>query len=310
MRRLMLLSLCLCFAATGLLSEVLAESRHVLKGRIIRALAVEPGNPDHILVGQKAGKPGSGLVFKSLDGGKTWRTQNANAPMSPAATDVQGVAALSGSVLLAGTWKHGLFASSDGGRRFRPVTGFPSKDVRDFAIAGARVYAASATKGVFESRDGGTSWNSISPAHPFLWSLTAAGDALYASSPEAGVFARNDGAWQHIFDRDKIYAAAASEEKPQHLALAGETGLYLGQGGKWRKVADGEKFADVLIAPSGQIIAGSWQNGLVVLSPGGTPHKRLLTGKAVIHVKIARPNLLAGTWGDGLHIIPLADLAQ
>ncbi|MEM8648526.1 MAG: hypothetical protein AAGF86_19610, partial [Pseudomonadota bacterium] len=49
-------------------AEAVADSRHVLKGRIIRALAIDPGNPDHILVGQKAGKPGSGLVFKSLDG--------------------------------------------------------------------------------------------------------------------------------------------------------------------------------------------------------------------------------------------------
>ena len=69
-------------------AEVLAESRHVLKGRIIRALAIEPTNPDHVVVGQKGRKAGSGLVFKSLDGGKSWRTQNGNAPLSPAATDV------------------------------------------------------------------------------------------------------------------------------------------------------------------------------------------------------------------------------
>lgn len=308
MRRFILLNLCLCLISVGLLAEALAESRHVLKGRIIRALAVEPSNPDHILVGQKARKPGSGLVFKSLDGGKTWRTQNGNAPMSPKATDVQGVAALSGTHLLAGTWKHGLYVSSDGGRKFQKVTGFPSKDVRGFAIAGGAVYAASATKGVFESRDQGNTWTSASPAHPFLWSLTAAGDALYASSPEAGVFARKAGTWAHIFKGDKIYATAASAANPKQLALAGETGLHLHQNGTWRKVVDAEKFADVLIAPSGAIIAGSWENGLVVLTGEGALHKRILTGKAVIHVKIAGTRLLAGTWGDGLHIFPLATL--
>lgn len=76
---------------------------HRLRDRIIRALAVEPGNAKHVLVGQKAGKAGSGLVFKSLDGTGSWRTQNDNKPLSPEATDVQAVAAVSAELLLAGT---------------------------------------------------------------------------------------------------------------------------------------------------------------------------------------------------------------
>ncbi len=120
-------------------AEAAAESRHVLKGRIIRALAIDPGNPDHILVGQKAGKPGSGLVFKSLDGGKSWRTQNGNAPMAPAAADVQAVAALSGTALLAGSWQDGLaFITKDGEVTNRILKG---KAVIHLKIADQTLYA-------------------------------------------------------------------------------------------------------------------------------------------------------------------------
>ncbi|MEM8687737.1 MAG: hypothetical protein AAGF81_10435 [Pseudomonadota bacterium] len=302
------------FLAIGLavlvfVAEAVAESRHVLKGRIIRALAIEPGNPDHILVGQKAGKPGSGLVFKSLDGGKSWRTQNGNAPLAPAAADVQAVAALSRTALLAGTWKYGAFASRNGGGTFAALAGALGTDVRDFALSGGTAYAATATKGVFESRDNGISWTRIGGrALPFLWSLTSGPDALYASSPQEGVFALQDGAWQHIFDQDKIYAAAAPAEPEGEIALAGETGLYLGRGGNWRKLVTGEKFAEVLAAPNGALLAGSWQDGLAVITPSGKVSRRILRGKAVIHLKIAGSFLYAGTWGDGLHILPLSEI--
>ena len=43
-------------------------SGHRLKGRIIRALAVEPGNTAHVMVGQKANNAGSALVSRSVDG--------------------------------------------------------------------------------------------------------------------------------------------------------------------------------------------------------------------------------------------------
>ena len=305
MERFIVISLAvLVFAA-----EAAAESRHVLKGRIIRALAIEPGNPDHILVGQKAGKPGSGLVFKSLDGGKTWRTQNGNAPMAPSAADVQAVAALSATRLLAGTWKHGAFSSRNGGRRFEALAGELGADVRDFALTGGKVYAATATRGVFESRDNGASWTRVGGrALPFLWSLTSGTDALYASSPKAGVFAFREGAWRHIFDQDKIYAAAAPAEPGGQIALAGETGLYLGRAGNWRKVVKGEKFAAILMAADGALLAGSWQDGLAVITPAGKVAKRILKGKAVIHLKSVNQKIYAGTWGDGLHILPLKEL--
>ncbi len=305
MTRLILLCLSFCILSAPSLAQAVPEARHVLKGRIIRALAIEPGNPNHILVGQKGRKPGSGLVFKSLDGGKSWRTQNANAALAPKATDVQAVAAVSKSTLMAGTWKHGLFISRNGGKSFQAAPTFPSTDVRDFAISATGIYAASGLKGVFESADGGKSWTSVGLPKHFLWSVTAMGNTVYASSPDAGVFERKNIAWSPLFDQDKVYATALSPGAEQQIALAGETGLYLRKGKGWQKTLAGEKFADVLFADENHVLAGSWANGLVVVSPEGKLLRRLLAGKTVIHLQIAGERLFAGTWGDGLHILPL-----
>lgn len=280
-------------------------SLQVLKGRIIRALAVSADDPAYILVGQKSGKPGSAFVFRSVDGGRNWKFLNDNEPLSADATDVQAVVAVSKNVLLAGTWKHGLHISRDSGRNFSPVTDFPSLDVRDLQVADGVIYAATGRQGVFSSADEGKSWKALGPGKDFFWSLAVSKDGILASSPEQGVLEYRQQSWRKIFDRDIAYAAAASEESGLH-AVAGETGLHVSSGDDWRKAIADEKFSDVLIIGGDLIVAGSWSNGVAIVSPEGKERKRLLEGLAVVHLQIVGDNLLVGTWGDGLHIIPLA----
>ncbi len=290
--------------ATGLRA---AGQDHRLKGRIIRALAVEAGNPEHILVGQKGRKPGSALVFKSRDGAGSWRTQNGNRPLAPMATDVQAVAAVSADLLLAGTWKHGLYVSRDGGRSFTRAAGFPSADIRDLQTKGGKIYAATARHGIFASKDQAKSWTALGPGKDFFWSISVARRALYASSPETGVHRLNDGEWERIFTSDKANAFAAASHR---RAVAGDTGLYVAEHGPWRRTLKGEKFAEVLMPDNDTILAGSWSNGIAVVAPGGRLRQRLLKGKAVAHLQISGDKLLAGTWGDGLHIIPLSRIIR
>ncbi len=297
-------------AVLPVLAETIPDSRHVLKGRIIRSLAVEADNAQHILAGQKAGKPGSALVFQSTDGGKTWRTLNGNRPLAPRATDVQAVAALSANVLLAGTWKHGLFVSRDGGKHFVRIADFPSSDIRDLQIEGGVIYAATARHGVFASRDKARTWQALGPGKDFLWSLTASRSALFASSLEQAVHTRRDGQWQKVFDLDKAYAIATGPERPQLRAIAGETALYVSTGKGWQKFLDGEKFADVLILNDSHIAAASWSNGIAVTSIGGALQKRLLEGNAIVHLQVAGSYVLAATWGRGLHIIPMMQILR
>lgn len=292
-------SVCATFAESEL------DSRQVLKGRIIRALSVSAHDPAHLLVGQKSGKPGSAFVFESLDGGGNWRFLNGNDSLAADATDVQAVIAVSEKVLLAGTWKHGLHISRDSGRRFSPVENFPSSDIRDLQIADGVIYAATGRQGVFASADEGRSWKQLGPGEDFFWSLAVSDDRLLASSPEQGVFEYRQETWRKIFDQDIAYAAAASDISGLH-AVAGETGLHVSTGEEWHKAISDEKFSDVLIFDGDLIVAGSWSNGVAIVSADGKERRRLLEGMAVVHLQIVGDNLLAGTWGAGLHIIPLA----
>ncbi len=297
-----------CFTVLAAPASAQQSDRgHKLKDRIIRALAAEPGDTGHVLVGQKAKGAGSALVFKSLDGTESWRTQNGNAPLSPEATDVQAVAAVSADLLLAGTWKHGLYVSRDGGGSFIRVTGFPGADIRDLQVAGDSIYAATPRHGILVSTDEAKTWTPIGPNKEFFWSLSTYGDALYASSLESGVFRRRDGEWKKIFADDKASAFAAASHR---RAVAGNSGLYIAEHGPWRQTLKGEKLADVLMPDNDTILAASWSNGIAVVAPGGRVRQRLLKGKAVVRLQIAGDRLLAGTWGDGLHIIPLSQIIR
>ena len=288
--------------------EAFAEAQHVLKGRIIRSIAIEPGDANHLLVGQKAAKPGSALVFQSLDGGKTWLTLNSNRPLARDATDVQAVAAVSKDRLLAGTWKHGLYLSSDGGRSFERVTDFPSNDVRDLQVAEGVVYAATGRDGVFASDDRGKNWRSLGADKIFLWSLTASNGALFTSSPEAGVLAYQDQSWRKIFDADKAYALAADAMGGAGKAIAGETGLHVFSNGKWLTLITDHKFADVLFIDDKRLLAASWSHGISMVTNDGTLEKRLLDDQPIIHLNRTGDKLYIGTWGRGLHILSLADV--
>ncbi len=286
-------------------AENSGEGRQVLSGRIIRALAVNARDSDHILAGQKAAAAGSALVFQSLDAGRTWRTLNGNRPLAPEATDVQAVAVLSKDVLLAGTWKHGLFVSRDGGAQFERIADFPSNDIRDLQIARGKIFAATARHGIFESRDAGASWQVLGPNSEFFWSVTVASGRLFAGSLESGVHMRDYGKWTHHFSEDNIYAIAAARRPSAFRVLAGEQGLYFSAGPDWRQVLAGEKFADAAIAGRDLVLAASWTDGVVVLNRDGVVQERLLPGVPVVHLQSAGGTLFAGTWGQGLHIIPM-----
>lgn len=307
MLRFVLCLLILSISAPPVSASGAGDGLHVLNGRIIRALAIETNDPTHILVGQKAKASGSALVFQSFDAGKTWRTLNGNKPLHAKATDVQAVLAVSKEIILAGTWKHGLYLSRDGGRKFERIEPFPSADIRDLQTADGVIYAATARDGIFESTDTAQSWTSIGPGQDFIWSMTLTPDSLLASSPENAVYERKTPGsnWLNLFKTNGANAIAETPGSGGLRTVAGPKGLYFSSLKDWRKVLDNENFADVVITRNNRVIAGSWDNGVAVLTSGGTTEKRLLKGQAVVHLQIANRKLYAGTWGDGLHIIPL-----
>lgn len=301
--------------------DTLAAEQTVLKGHIIRALSVDADRPDHILAGQKGAAAGTALVFESRDGGGSWRTLNGGKPLSPGASDVQAVVRVTEDIILAGTWKQGLFRSADGGRRFTRLQDFPSSDIRDLQVlktgTRATVFAATARHGVFRSEDEGRTWQALGPGQDFFWSLTLSpsGENLYAVSLEQAVYRTGTAgtAWARVFSAQNAYGLAVANGG-RSLAIAAEAGVFLSDdaGESWKPLPAlaGEKFADALFIGGDpeRLLLASWSDGLVVLDSGGVVVKRLLKNTAVLHLQTAGDSLLLGTWGNGLTILPLGSL--
>jgi photosystem II stability/assembly factor-like uncharacterized protein len=139
-------------------------------------IAIDPTNTNTIYVGTSgrfAPQPQAGL-FKSNDGGASWialgsgypagNTGNATLFVNQWINVVLVDPANSNIVYVAATG--GLYRSTDGGQNFTPGSnGFG--DARSFALdttspANARVlYAGISGRGVFQSTDGGQTWNQI-----------------------------------------------------------------------------------------------------------------------------------------------------
>lgn len=132
-------------------------------GRVL-ALAVVPDGDRPVL----AGTIGAG-VFRSVDGGRTWRP--ANAGLAGAEAAVLVVDPRDPRRILCGTWDDGLFRSEDGGDTWHSVgegiefqAGLPHSVTAlaaDPSVAG-RFYAGVAG-GLFRSSDGGSTWSELPP---------------------------------------------------------------------------------------------------------------------------------------------------
>ena len=290
-----------------------AEPLQVLEGRIVRSLAVHPEDSNRILVGNKRREAGGAEVYESRDGGRTWTTLNQGRPLDPAASDVQALAYGPDGLVLAGTWKHGLFVSRDAGGRFEKDARFPESDVRDLLIDGGgkpRILAATGRRGVIGSGDAGRTWRVLGPDKTFVWSLaksSPSGAALYAASPTSGVHGSIDhgASWYSVFEDEGVYALSALDFDGDSLVLAAETGLYASPGGKlWLKspYLDQVKLSSVLWESSRSFLVGSWDGGVYVVGPEGQIVEHLLPKVPVVHLRRAGRSLLIGTWGQGLFV--------
>lgn len=282
--------------------------RTVFAGKIIRALSVDPTNASRILVGLKGQAPGSAKVFESLDQGRSWRGLNEGRSLSAQASDVQAVASIGREVVFAGTWKHGLFISRNGGMRFERQARFSSSDIRYFLVrtegTSKVIYAATARDGVFRSRDEGRTWEPLGPGRDFIWSLSASRDSssLYAVSLEKSIhrLARKTGSWDKIFDLDDAYGLAVGYAGSR-LAIAAQTGAYLSgdAGATWRRVAlpGREKLSSALYLDNGHPIFGSWSDGLIRVDPGTGSLHRYLPKNAGASTGVRRQLPLSGNLG-------------
>jgi len=139
----------------------------------IGALCFDPTRPEVLYAGigrPRWGKDGRGHIYKSEDGGETWRLITPEGTLPPQAIVGDLEVSADGRYVLAAT-DQGLYRSEDGGATWQPAhAGLGHTDCQEIAIAPSNpqvVYCTLRTTardgkpwngGVYRSEDGGRSW--------------------------------------------------------------------------------------------------------------------------------------------------------
>ena len=196
-------------------------------GATVRALAVDPSNPNTLYTGSEGGG-----LFKSTNGGASWGTNT---------IPVDGISTLTidrsnTNIIYAGADVEGVLKSTDGGDNWFAVNngiiftnGFEIKTIVIDPSNTSTVYAGINTSGVFKSTNGGASWDRIRAG---LIDLNARGlvidpsntNIVYFGSSSVVYVSLNGGqSWSQNSVRLEIIKLAINPLNPR-LIYAGTTG--------------------------------------------------------------------------------------
>jgi photosystem II stability/assembly factor-like uncharacterized protein len=209
-----------------------------LTGADAMSLAASPQNPQRIYAA------GHEVFLRSDDGGQSW---------APVAGDLQGadIHAFAASpedanLVYAYVANVGLQMSRDGGTTWRPLAGDAGQVTALAAGPGGQLYAGTAMEGVFESTDGGQSWQR-GGLSSFGTQITALALDLDSGEVYAGAMMGTmpmlhrrvaSGAWETVSfgGTNPILAIALSPHEQGLLLLADQSGrVYRSRdaGGTW-----------------------------------------------------------------------------
>ena len=232
----------------------------------VDALAIAPGEPDTVYVGAGRG------VFKTTNGGRSW--QRTSAGILGKETEAQHlfrpsqgyVSALivdprDAAVAYAGTRDNGLLKTEDGGdswRRVGPKSDWFRVNTLTFQPGTPRVIYAGLARGVYRSRDGGTTWQ---PAG--LRSVVVTALAADPKRPQT------------------LYAGTYEEEEPD--TVTGNIFKTTDGGASWRRTRDPrDPIAAIAIDPHNTdvVYAETWRN-VVKTADGGRTWRSVDRGPTV-----------------------------
>jgi photosystem II stability/assembly factor-like uncharacterized protein len=210
-----------------------------------RALAYDPANPDHILLGS-----GAGALFESLDGGKNWKhfahlgpghelmLENiAFDPTRPATIYVAGW-----SVTGSGG---GFFVSRNGGRNWSEPAALRGKSIQALALADSLpgTLVVGALDGLYRSTNWGESWVRITPeGHPDLKNFESMAvdphdpRIIYAGTWHLPWKTSDGGAhWsiikQGVIDDSDVFSIILDHSNPQIVFASACSGIYKSENG-------------------------------------------------------------------------------
>ncbi|MEW6581332.1 MAG: YCF48-related protein [Actinomycetota bacterium] len=222
--------------------------RSVLADRHVHSLAVDPADPERLLLGVHGG------LLRSDDGGRGW------SPAGLDGDDAMNLARASGG---APVWVAGhevLKRSADGGATWEALrpAGLPGLDLHGFAVRPGHpreIATAVAGQGLYRSADGGASFRLASrDVGPSVFGLTfTAGGMLVAADVARGVVASRDGgrSFTTLVTGAGFVSVAAHPGRPGWVLAAGEAGLVQSHDGgrRWRTTTVVGPVAAVAAAP-------------------------------------------------------------
>jgi photosystem II stability/assembly factor-like uncharacterized protein len=200
---------------------------------------------------------GNGLLYQSLDGGRSWAHRPFPAQLAGTLHSLEGdprsplvwyAGVESEDVALAGVYK-----TEDGGSIWKALPGLTGKSVWALAIWSAQpdVIAAGTSSGVFLSSDAGANWSRISPeSNPELQPVVALAfhptdrNTIYAGTTHLPWRTRDGGAhWESIhvgmIDDSDIFSIVVEPRSPSTMFASACSGVYRSgdAGNSWKRLA-------------------------------------------------------------------------
>jgi photosystem II stability/assembly factor-like uncharacterized protein len=327
MRHVAVAALLLCSAS----SAALAAWQPVggPPGGDVRSLAVDPRRPTTLYLGTT-----DGFLYRSDDGGSSWRRPEPGFPLRGMSLD-DLVVAPSGA-LLVGYWEvagsgGGVARSTDGGRSFTLLGGIAGESVRAVALAPSapRQIVAGAISGVFLSTDDGESWDRISPrGHADLRNVESV--AVDAADPRV-IFAGTwhlpwktpDGgrSWRPshagIIDDSDIFSLSFDRRAPQTMYATACSGIYrsLDAGARWSKIRGipgsarrTRAFTQDPERP--EVLYAGTTEGLWVSEDAGGSWRRATAAALVVNAIATLPGGVVLVGSDGAGVLRSGDRAR
>ena len=174
----------------------------------IQSVAIDPNDSEVVYLGTGwNGFNGNG-VYKSADGGGTWRP--ANRGMLDYSIISLAIDPSNPQILYAGGYEGDFFKSADGAGTWTDLTdGIPLDErdrssIKEIILDPAdpeTVYILSERAGVFVSRDGGSSWSVLGSPTEVEYAAFTAMTVVFEPEPAVVAGIRDEGGWRRAFDR-------------------------------------------------------------------------------------------------------------
>lgn len=181
--------------------------------------------------------------------------------------------ATSGQTLFAGTYKSGVFRSTDLGNTWVAAgIGLSSQRILSLHVADSTLYAGT-DAGVYRSTNQGNSWTEMGLVNKTIYSLDHLGTMLFAGT-ENGVFSSVDttGNWTEAGLQDAEITTFMSAGTQLFAGTAGEIFRSTDNGTSWNSISSGQLVWNVrglVMTAGGSIIAGT-ENGIYRRMSGDT----------------------------------------